>query len=382
MAIYQMNKEENALVSIDKTKFDAEKIFERKGIQQWLKQDIHILDDQLMVIAEEYGEFEDSSRRIDLLCLDKTGSLVVVEIKRTQGGGHSELQALRYAAMVSTMTFQQLVEAHVKEVIPPTFDNAKNAILQFLGLEEPNEENLPSKDVRITIASADFSTEVTSSALWLRDYLIDIRCIQMQPYKMADGTILIDVQQLIPLLEVSEYQTKIIEKGSEARTHRNEQLSLVRNFLTELLAKSNEKNKLFEGKKAGDKNYIGIGMGCPGHTLSYNIGRYVSRVDLYIDLVNSPTRRESNLDSLNKLKSHQTEIQKIFGGNLKWEELPKRFACRIRTDDIEGGYGSPRDQWSGIQDNLVDAMERLHKALKQYVPNEPAHGGDAIQSTQ
>lgn len=374
-----MNKEGKALVSIDKTQFDAEKIFERKDIQQWLKQDIRILDNQLMVIAEEYGEFEASGRRIDLLCLDKNGSLVVVEIKRTKDAKHSELQALRYAAMVSTMTFQQLVEAHVKEVDPPTFDNAKNAILQFLGLDEPNEENLPSKDVRIIIASADFSTEVTSSVLWLRDYLIDIRCIRMQPYKMADGTILIDVQQLIPLLEAKYYQTKIIEKGSEARKHRDEQI-LVKNFLTELLAKSNEKNKLFEGRQAGERKYIGTRI-CKGHTLSYFIGKDTSRVDLYIDLANSPNRREWNVGCLRKLASHDGEILKNFGGKLEWDEkLP--FACRISTEDIEGGYGSPKDQWSSIHDNLAGAMWRLYEALKPYMPNEPAHGGGVIQSTQ
>ena len=40
--------------------------------------------------------------------------LVVVELKRTSDGGHMELQALRYAAMVSTMTFDQVVRAFAK----------------------------------------------------------------------------------------------------------------------------------------------------------------------------------------------------------------------------------------------------------------------------
>jgi hypothetical protein len=36
--------------------------------------------------------------------------LEVTALKRTEDGGHMELQALRHAAMVSTMTFDQLVE--------------------------------------------------------------------------------------------------------------------------------------------------------------------------------------------------------------------------------------------------------------------------------
>jgi len=38
----------------------------------------------------------------------------VIELKRTNDGGHMDLQAIRYAAMVSTMTFKQSVETYAK----------------------------------------------------------------------------------------------------------------------------------------------------------------------------------------------------------------------------------------------------------------------------
>ncbi len=55
---------------------------------------------------------EDSRRRIDLLGLDKEANLVIIELKRTEDGGHMELQAIRYAAMVSTLTFEKIVEIY------------------------------------------------------------------------------------------------------------------------------------------------------------------------------------------------------------------------------------------------------------------------------
>ncbi len=67
-----------------------------------------------MWFAEEFGEFEDTHHRVDLLCVDKSGRLVVVELKRTDDGGHMELQALRYAAMVSVMTFDELVATYAR----------------------------------------------------------------------------------------------------------------------------------------------------------------------------------------------------------------------------------------------------------------------------
>ena len=35
----------------------------------------------------------------NLLCIDREANLVVVELKRTEDGGHMDLQAIRYAAM-------------------------------------------------------------------------------------------------------------------------------------------------------------------------------------------------------------------------------------------------------------------------------------------
>ncbi len=66
----------------------------------------------LFVIAEEFGNWEDARRRIDLLALDKAGRLVVIELKRTDDGGHMELQAIRYAAMVSSMGFTEVADAY------------------------------------------------------------------------------------------------------------------------------------------------------------------------------------------------------------------------------------------------------------------------------
>ena len=52
----------------------------------------------VLVVAEEFGDWEESKRRIDLLGLDRDATLVVIELKRTDDGGHMELQAIRYAA--------------------------------------------------------------------------------------------------------------------------------------------------------------------------------------------------------------------------------------------------------------------------------------------
>ena len=94
MPLYQIT--DGNLSKVAETTFAAEKIFERKDLQRLLKSNISALGDDLMVISEEFGDWEDSKRRIDLLCLDKRANVVVAELKRTEDGGHMELQALRY----------------------------------------------------------------------------------------------------------------------------------------------------------------------------------------------------------------------------------------------------------------------------------------------
>jgi RecB family endonuclease NucS len=97
---------------LERATFEELGIRERYDLQRLLRKSIHVIDRDIYVIDEEFGEWEDAKRRIDLLCLDRDKKLVVVELKRSEDGGHMELQALRYAAMISTLTFEKAVETH------------------------------------------------------------------------------------------------------------------------------------------------------------------------------------------------------------------------------------------------------------------------------
>lgn len=188
---------------------------ERDDLQRLLKNSISVISDDLFVIAEEFSRWEDSRRRIDLLAIDRTGNLVVIELKRTEDGGHMDLQALRYAAMISTMTFQNAVAAHAEFLgDSAATDDAKAAILDFLGWPEPSE--LFGKSVRIILVSPDFSKELTTAVLWLNDNGLNISCVRIRPYSLQQRTLL-EVDQIIPLREAEEYTVRLKEKQDEIR---------------------------------------------------------------------------------------------------------------------------------------------------------------------
>lgn len=363
MPIFHMTSSE--LKPISETKFGVEGLMERRDIQRLLRAQIDVIDERLMVIAEEFGDWLDSSRRIDLLCLDSDANLVVVELKRTEDGGHMELQALRYAAMVSAMTFEQLVDTHAryKSNGQPDTDGAKAAILDFLGWSGVDEDQF-ALDTRIILASADFGKELTTAVLWLRDRGIDIRCVRLKPYRMADGILLLDIQQLIPLPETASFQTQIGVKKAAERQNRTDQHGLRLKFWEGLLAYAKTKTDIHANRKAGDDGWVSGGIGRSGFNLTYSARQRDSQVELWIAIGTGQTAK--NKAAFHALEKQKESIHADFGGALDWQELPEGDGCRIRYV-VDGGYRDPQEDWPQLFIKLTDAMIRLDKSMRHRV---------------
>ncbi|WP_321529344.1 hypothetical protein [Sedimenticola selenatireducens] len=229
MAIYEISQDR--FERIPETDFLSEGIKERNDLQRLLRDQVDVLSPNTLVISEEFGEWEDSRRRIDLLGLDKQANLVVIELKRTEDGGHMELQAVRYAAMVSTLTFDKVVEIFGRFLDKMGRDDDPEAlILDFLEWDQPTEDEF-AQDVKIILASKEFSKELTTAVIWLNTRGLDIRCIRMKPYK-DQGKILVDIQTVIPLPEAEDYQVRIREKQQKERIARTSSRDLTKYVVT------------------------------------------------------------------------------------------------------------------------------------------------------
>lgn len=64
---------------IDETSFSSAGLRERQDMQRLLRSQIEIVSPDMLVIAEELSQWEDSNRRLDLLGVDKNAILVVTE---------------------------------------------------------------------------------------------------------------------------------------------------------------------------------------------------------------------------------------------------------------------------------------------------------------
>ncbi|XVV10826.1 hypothetical protein ACQP2X_39205 [Actinoplanes sp. CA-131856] len=217
MPLFEMTTDQ--LIEVPSTTFAAEQILERADLQRLLRARLDMIVDDVLVVSEEFGAFAEARRRIDLIGVDRAGHIVVIELKRTTDGGHLELQALRYAAMVSVMTFDDIVEHYelfLAKVEPDAVEEARIRLAEFLE-DVGGEEAVLSREVRVVLVAAGFDREITTTVLWLNDvYGLDVRCVRLTPYKV-DNRLLLDVQQVIPLPEASQLTVQLRRRQTQAR---------------------------------------------------------------------------------------------------------------------------------------------------------------------
>ena len=192
-------------------------IWERQHIQEWIRESPQILGEELLVVSIEFDRFKNSDNRLDILAIDRIGNIVVIELKRDSFGGYADLQAIRYAAMVSSMTIKSLLPYYMdyqRKVLNEeniTEESSISKIQEFVSTDSFEEfSNKP----RIILGSEGFSQEITTTVLWLNNNGLDISCIKIMPHKIDDKIIIVP-NKIIPIQEAKEYLIEIQKKEEQ-----------------------------------------------------------------------------------------------------------------------------------------------------------------------
>lgn len=194
---------------------------EVQELERWLKTKPEVMGEPLLIVGSQFAGFDGTLDRFDLLALDRDGKLVVVEIKRDGTSSGQDLQALRYAAYVSTLSTEQVVGLYRDYVGREdqrelTSAEARKELDDWVGddgLDSLDEDAVP----RIVLVAAGFPVGVTNTVLWLtRNFEMDVTCVQVTPYRVA-GEIVLAASVLIPLPEAADYEVRLKEKRRTAR---------------------------------------------------------------------------------------------------------------------------------------------------------------------
>lgn len=208
--LYIVNKGTKDLKEIQPDSFRTLKIWERKDLEKWIEAHPEILGEELFVITTEYDQFDKTDDRLDILALDKNGKLVIIELKRDMAPTTTELQAIKYAAFCSNLTFEDIISIYTEreKAKEQSFDTeeAENELKEFI--QNKGFEDLDNQP-RIILVAGEFKQETTATVLWLRSFGIDISCVKLKLYSLKDElgkeTIAINPSIIIPLPEAKDF---------------------------------------------------------------------------------------------------------------------------------------------------------------------------------
>ena len=361
--MYKIDRESNQIQKIKQCSFSELGFKERDHLQEWIAKEPSVLGEELLIIQKEFSGFSDTQERLDLLALDKDGSLVIIENKLDDSGRDVTWQALKYASYCSSLSkenirkiYQEYLDQHssgtkAEESLSDFFDGAD---YEGLTLNKGITQ-------RIILIAAKFRKEVTSTVLWLMNFKVRLQCFRATPYSMGDQLFL-NVEQIIPTPDAEDYMIGMAEKAQEDISSQTEsnQLQIIRKeFWSKLIPVMNTKSSLYQNINTSAYHWIGAGSGVRGLGFNFVVTKTYGSAELYIDRGN----KEENKFIYDELLKNKDQIEKGFGGSLEWERLDTKRASRIKAGN--SGNVTDKEQWNEMIVFMTDNMNKLAQALKE-----------------
>lgn len=211
--MYQIDVKNKKMQKLQTLTFADLKVRERCDIQEWIDDNPAILAEDLLIIGKEV-QLGGSNIRLDLLALDRSGNLVIIELKRDFSGKNIDWQAIKYASYCSAFTDEEIVNEYQKYLdTKKVGKNAREEISRFI----ENEVEDLNQGQRIILVSREFDSDVASAVLWLNEQGLDITCIKIDPFITDNEQLIVYPTKIIPLPEAEDYiKRKAIQKKENA----------------------------------------------------------------------------------------------------------------------------------------------------------------------
>lgn len=280
----------------------------------WLQENLDILNDILgTTLTSAEREQNTGNFRVDLVADDQSGRKIIIE-NQFGGSNHDHLGKLL------------------------TYLVAFGAAAAIWIVEDPRPEHVGVINWLNESSDAEF-------------YLVKLEAIRIDDSPAAP---------FLTRIVGPSAETKAVARTKQEFSERlDENNSLRLEFWKALLAHAKTRSQLHAGISASASSFVGTSSG--GLSFFYAIGNHHSMTTLYID-----RGRENvavNKEIFDQLFARKEEIEREFGGELAWGRLTEKRASRIDYRINDGGL-LDQEKWDAIIEAMVDAMIRLHRALK------------------
>jgi hypothetical protein len=195
--------------------------------------------------------------------------------------------------------------------------------------------------------------------MWLNTFGLDITCIRLRPFRV-DEHLLIDLQQIIPLPEAAEYETKLRTQKEEKQRAKGTRHEARLKFWAGLFERAQGRTDVLCNRAPTERNVVGSPIR-PGISLNFRLRQNECEIFCYIDL--KAEKGQATKDAFRPLEARRSEIEAVFGKPLIWEAPEDQRACHI-SSRLEGGWKAPEDEWPSLQERLVETMMRFEKAVR------------------
>jgi len=362
--MFKIDSTTNRITPLQARKFGDLNFTERNHLQEWLANMPEALGEELLIIQKEFDGFDDTRERLDLLALDKDGNLVIIENKLDDTGRDVVWQTLKYASYCSSLSKLQIIEIYQRYLNRYQQGGDASALMcEFLGVEDTEELKLNlGNSQRLMMVAANFRKEVTSTALWLLGYGIQVQCFKTTPF--SDGEQLyLNVEQIIPTPEAKEFMIgmnakEAEEKSTEVETKNRHHLR--REFWSQTLDAFQESDcSLYSNVNSSTDHWLSAGSGVSGCPFIMIFSKREVRVELWIARPDT----EMNKAIFDMLAVNQSQLDSKFGAEMEWLRLDDKKSSRIQFSQPFDGFNT--ENWPAMITWLVDHMTRFEKTMRQ-----------------
>ncbi|MEZ5219789.1 MAG: hypothetical protein R2715_25160, partial [Ilumatobacteraceae bacterium] len=208
---------------------------ERSDLQEWVLRHPEILGDGVRIVTFEFDRWRTASGaperdRLDVLGLDRDGTLVVGELKRDAAPDTVEMQAIKYAAMTSRFTVESLATAHARFLSRDGDAVSAAEALELLNVHTSfGIDPVALRRPRIVLVAGSFPSIVTATAVWLTEMGVSFTLVKVQAYRTGGpGThLLVTVSQLYPVREAESFMVGPRPASADAQDAAKEELPVI-----------------------------------------------------------------------------------------------------------------------------------------------------------
>lgn len=367
--MFKININDKTVYSIEQTSLEELKLQERQDLQQWIRKNSDILsrhyEYDLKIISEELDEFEVNDR-LDLLAIDETGALVIIELKRKESGSRIDIQGLKYASYCSTLSQNSIVEIYKKYLEKNNIDlDPVEDIISFIGSGNSDTDDLAKLNhtQRIILVSQNFDSRVKSVVAYLSQKQLDISCVEFKVFReMSSESVFIDTQKILPPEDINGYFIKGISESDRNERKSSKMIDQppeVLRFFDQLKAEMNE----FHGRYARGMphvKYRTFKAGKSGLQFAFEIMKKDKRYK--INLISKKPelkmidRFNEIRDSIPQIKDCEYELISSEEGKSDWE----RIIIFVNPTD----YLNDATEACSTLKSFMDAMEPICERIR------------------